>query len=296
MREFTLSVALNHIKSRLLITILVFAATFSIVSSGYVFEDKYSTSKIIIPANITAVEGSYVIDTITANRIILLLSNPGFKMNVSQNLEKDQSTANYKVSSHKIGVNSQTVTLDFKGGFDDIFYTAKSVIHELRKFDSEVYDQLFEKVKKNIKTKEELLLLMKSNYESFVKDITDDELREYADMQNTYEAFYNKTLNSIEDSTQAIQLQDTYRRFINEKFSRKKSIFTLDSDIRKLKMDLESGFRIKKVSYLFPVLRKNIEKYYPNVFVYIGVSLFMVFLYNLISLHYYFNKYTKPLI
>ena len=296
MKKFTLSVALNHMKSRLLITILVFAATYTIVSSGYVFEDKYSTSKIIVPANIKAAEGAYIINTIDANRILLLLSNPGFKMKVSQNLEKDQFAANYKVSSHKNNANSQTVQLDFKGGFDDVFYTAKSVIHELGKFDSEAYDQLFEKVRKNIKTKEELLLMTKSNYESFVKDITDDQLREYADMQNTYEDFYNKTLNSLVDADRASGIQVAYRKFISDKLPMEKSIYIMDSDIRKLKMDLEREFGIKKVSYLFPVLRKDIGKYYPNVFVYIGTSLFMAFLYNLISLHYYYNKYTKPLI
>ena len=303
MKKFTLSVALNHMKSRLLITILVFAATYTIVSSGYVFEDKYSTSKIIVPAHIhpgsissKSVEAGYRIQTIDAKRIILLLSNTGFKSKVSQNLEKDQFAANYKVSSHTNNQNSETVQLDFKGGFDDVFYTAKSVIHELGKFDSEAYDQLFEKVRKNIKTKEELLLMTKSNYESFVKDITDDQLREYADMQNTYEDFYNKTLNSLVDANRAINLQVAYRKFISDRLPFELSIYHMESDIRKLKMDLEREFGIKKVSYLFPVLRKDIGKYYPNVFVYIGTSLFMAFLYNLISLHYYYNKYTKPLI
>ena len=81
------------------------------------------------------------------------------------------------------------------------------------------------------------------------------------------------------------------REEVSETSRKAQIIFEMNNKIAFLESLKKTGF--KKVSYLFPPSDKEVTKYFPNDFIFFGMSLLVAFFYNLIMLNVLYIKYKK---
>ncbi len=282
MENFTLSTALHCVKKQLPITILLSVATFYVLLNGSFIDNKYHMSKEVLTGFFPSTSE---IKILSKSSIEALLSSRSFFLKVTNNLKGK------KVSSYKVDVygSKDFISLNFKSNNKDIiFNTSKAVMNELKKIDDIEIQKEIKYIKKTIQAKEEFIQSIQLLNSS--KEILNDDIRRYSEDQKVYYKFYKRdVVNNITGSVSdlaRIKLERTSFEISNEE-----RVNELSEEIDRLKFLSEFGFQ--KVSYLLPVSKESIEKYYPNRLVFIGFSVFLAILYNLIVLNFYFRKYNK---
>ncbi len=275
-------ILIDLVIEQLPITILLSVATFYVLLNGSFIDHKYHMSKEVLTGFFPSTSE---IKILSKSSIEALLSSRSFFLKVTNNLKGK------KVSSYKVDVygSKDFISLNFKSNNKDIiFNTSKAVMNELKKIDDIEIQKEIKYIKKTIQAKEEFIQSIQLLNSS--KEILNDDIRRYSEDQKVYDKFYKRdVVNNITGSVSdlaRIKLERTSFEISNEE-----RVNELSEEIDRLKFLSEFGFQ--KVSYLLPVSKESIEKYYPNRLVFIGFSVFLAILYNLIVLNFYFRKYNK---
>lgn len=280
MNEFTLFKALNILKSHLLVTIALFMVIYWTLPSQNFIDNKYTLTKIIKPG---FHHRDFDIPLLNFKDINGIILSPSFYTYLSK------ETNGSGVASFKIEENdAKNISITFKSDDKDIIInTANVLMKNLIEFDEAAIQITLEEINETLNVEREILkILLNSNTEY---QFTDQDLEEWSKRQKDYDL----TIDDMEEFNQKYKLNlISLMRFKADDTSRevelKKEILLQRKLINKLELIKNVDF--KPVSYLYPVSKNDISKYYPNTLTYFGISLLVVFLYNLILLIYKFRQ------
>jgi hypothetical protein len=285
MNKFTLSVGLNAIKKHFLASIALFTVTMLVLTNFNILDNRYALKKVISPGTSNSID-KYKADILEKDGIKTIIGSKSIKLFLGV-------TGNGKVSKYRVGIKdekSDFVTVTFKGdSVESVFNTANGLIEELQKIDRLEIKHSVDFISRLLSSKYEeinnISLINKSPIPS------DDAIEFYASMQKKYDKFYNgdniNNINNINiDSIIALNQKDIQNQIksIDLKLELNREIYMLEKIIKN---------DYKALSYLFPVARQDIEKYFPNPIVFFGISLLAVVFYNLIMLLLLHGRYSR---
>ena len=278
MKDFTIQDALNIVLKHSLISILIFFGTFFILPNLNLIESRYSLSKIILlgeypanhPASLLGVRG-----------ISEVLASKNMKLFLGESI-KDSTPASYKIERDELGV----ISIEFKGkDTNGIDLTAKYLMTKLQEYDQKAIQKKIKKIEKIIDIDEKIYLLMLNSKNDY--SLSEGDIQEFSNLKKNYDDYISKEIIE-ENSVNVIDLlklkaEDTGRNLFLER-----QLLEQRKKITDLKAVVTEDF--KTARYLYPVSKKEISRYYPNSALFFGVSLIIVFLYNLVLLNYKYRK------
>ena len=278
MSEFTLLTALNGIKKHLLVTVVLFIVTYWLLPSLNIIDNRYSMQKTI---NLGTYEPPHHVTYLNFSEIHAIVSSTSTAVFLSNNLENGR-VAQYKVSSNE--ENNIVLELQSKNS-DTLIKTANLVMERLQEFDESRIQKKIIKIDKAIAKNLQILQIFSISDKEYIP--TQEDIEQYASMQKIYDTAYEVD-GSNEGSINFDEIVRLKREEVDNKIILAEKKMLLDNDILMLEEVKKTGF--KTLSYLFPVSRMDISKYYPNDIIFFGISLLVAFFYNLIMLNFLYIK------
>jgi len=283
MSEFTLLTALNGITKNLLVTVVLFIVTYWLLPSLNIIDNRYSMQKTI---NLGTNEKGFIIDYLDFSEIHAIVSSTRTSAFLSNNLE------NGGVANFQVGLNEENnIVLELKSkNSDTLIKTANLIMERLQEFDESKIQKQIIKIDKSIAKNLQLLQIISIPEKEYI--LTNEDIEQYASMQKIYDTAYE--LDSLNERSTNF---DEIVRLKREEVGREKNLaqkkLDLNSEILMLEEVKKTGF--KTVSYLFPVSRMDIAKYFPNDITFFGISLLVAFFYNLIVLNFLYIKHKRSI-
>ena len=158
-------------------------------------------------------------------------------------------------------------------------------MERLQEFDESRIQKKFIKIDKTIANNLQILQIISIPDKEYIP--TQEDIEQYASMQKIYDTAYEVD-GSNERSINFDEIVRLKREEVDSKKILAEKKMLLDNDILMLEEVKKTGF--KTVSYLFPVSRMDISKYFPNDITFFGISLLVAFFYNLIMLNFLYIK------
>lgn len=284
MNEFTLSMALSGVRKHLLITVLLFIATFFVLDNVVVFTEKFQIKKAIILGDSNDV---YTADILDRDKLVLILNGAPLKDFVHKSLSSSE-VAEFKVS--KDGIKDKSVMLILSGySVESISDTFNTIMKKLQGLDELEIGKKISLIQERIDIKRnDIKNLMSLSQKT--NSISNNEMKEYVDMQKTYDLAYGNG-NSEKASTNISDLLMVKQKESESKVFIYKRIREIELEIFTMKSIIKDGY--KKVSYLFPESPIFATKYFPNAMVFFGISLMTVIFYNLIVINVLYRRRKK---
>ena len=280
MSEFTLLTALNGIKKNLLVTVVLFIVTYWLLPSLNIIDNRYSMQKTI---NLGTYEPPHHVDYLNFSEIHAIVSSTSTAVFLSNNLE------NGGVAQYTISVNEEkNIVLELKSkNSDAIIKTANLIMERLQEFDESRIQKKIIKIDKSIANNLQILHMIEDLTPEKEYLPTNEDIERYASMQKIYDTAYE--VDGLNE--RSINFDGIVRLKIheadNQKFLAQKK---MDLNYEILTLEEVNKTDFKTVSYLFPVSRMDISKYFPNDITFFGISLLVAFFYNLIVLNFLYIK------
>ena len=286
MNEFTLLTVLNGIKRHFLITVALFAFTLWLLPSLNILDNRYVMQKIIITGSTEMGDKDYKVDFLDFNQMHAIIGSSNMAELLSNTLGID-GVAEYVISATEVG----NISLVLKShDRDNLINTANLIMQRLQEFDEiAIQKKILSHVDVLISNNRKLLQLITVPDEYDMVSNADLEL--YAIKQKIYNKAYGNDEARVEGNIDIDKIIRIKRDEISTKSRMKKQKLEINNTISKLELIKRIGYI--KVSYLYPSDLKDTSKYYPNAITFFGISLLMVFFYNLIMLNFLYIKYKK---
>ncbi len=283
MNEFTLLTVLNTIKRHFLITVVLFVVTFWSLPSLNIVDNRYIMQKTIHIG--TAVPG-FDVDFLNFEEMHAIVTSANMAELLSDALGND-GVAQFKININKV----ENITLVLKSHDpDNIVKTANLIMKKLKEFDElNIQKKIRLTIDKPISDKRKFLQIISLPSDHYM--VSNADIEQYVSMQKIYDTIYEGggvIERSGIDLDKIIMLK---REEIVKNDSLEQNQFQIKKEISDLELIKKTGFT--KVSYLYPVKRKDSKKYFPNDIVFFGISLLVAFFYNLIILNFLYSKYKK---
>jgi hypothetical protein len=280
MSEFTLFTALNSIKKHLLVTVVLFIASYWLLPSSNILDNRYSMEKTIIIGEYVP---GYQFDFLNYSQMHAILTNANTRLFLGNNI--DGGVAQFQISKTK----EKNIMLVLKNhNRDNIIHTARLIMKRLQEFDELQIQKQIILINKEIADQHKLLQIISLPDEEYIPSNAD--IEKFATMQKIYDSAY-ATGSIGETSIELDKIVSLKIEEVNNKISLEQTLFKLNSKIEQLNEIKKNGF--KPVSFLFPVSPQDVTKYYPNQMIFFSISLFVAFLYNLIMLNVLYIKNKK---
>ena len=282
MNEFTLLTALNSIKRHLLVTVVLFLATYWVLPSLNILENQYTMQKII---NVGEFEPGHSTDLLTYEEIHAIVVSANTAAFLSDSLG-DSGVAQYSISRNKEG----NIYLVFKShSSDNITNTANFIMQRLKEFDEREIQIKIKELNSILDENRKVLQVIVSSDDEYIPSNAD--IEKFVSMQKKFDAASNISNIDRKNSSDIFGLTRLKREDTLRKVGDELKVIEIQKEMMELENIIEKGF--KKVSYLFPISPLEISKYYPNTMVFFGISLLVAFFYNLIMLNVVYLKYKK---
>jgi len=284
MKKFTLASAVEVLFRHLLITIFIVFAAYSIVPNLNIFEDKYEVRKILQTGDTPK---GFSAPILRFQKIFEIISSRNMSLYLQENLS-DVGIASYLLTTNDLN----NVFLTFKGANQDaIVATQTAIMKKLQEYDQKQINKQLDKMKLSLEDLNQEYAIILSSKDNYA--LSKESIKNYSALQDSFvESFPNYDYDGMNNSSNNIV---SFIQSNNADVSR-----NVDIDIRllnqkrvieELELKISEGF--STVSYLYPVSKGELVKYYPNNIIFFGISLFIAFLYNLIVLNYKFSNREK---
>jgi len=283
MNKFTLSVGLNAIKKHFLVSLVLFIVTMLLLTNFNIFDNKYELKKIIVPG---VSNDEYKARVLEREHIKSMVSSASIYSSLKSTIDNGE-IAKYRVDNKD---KSKFIVVNFRGNsVESVFNTANKLIENLQEFDRLEIKHSIDLIDKLLSSKyreiDSLSLINKTPLPS------DDTIKLHASMQKVYDKAYNG--GTIKNHTPVISnIISLNQKDIQNKVKIANLTVNLNKEIYILEGIIKNGY--KMLSYLSPVTKKNIKRYFPNPIVFFGVSLLVVVFYNLIMLNLLFRRCNPP--
>jgi len=282
MNGFTLLNALNIVVRHLIVTIAIFYVTFMVVPNLNILEDRYQVEKTI---KLGSYEPPHFVALLGKEEIHAIASSGSTRVFLNNTLGKG-GVAQYSVEFNE---KTNNIVLVLKNGNpDNIINTADLVMSRLQEEDHNRIKgkvALMDKVIADKLDYEELI--SRSDFQAIPSS---SEVEELANISR----IFNKNFNSYSNSDMQVDLDDVVNLKRDQTIYESKQALDImknKQEIELLELVKKTGF--KTVSFIYPIDRNQIKKYYPNTVVYFGISLLAALFYNLILLSFKYRRSVK---
>ena len=279
MKEFTLSTALNTIGRHLIVSVAIFFVVFLTLPNLSLIDDKHKLVKIVKLGTAPPLYASEMLNYKTANEI---LGSTSFKLFLSNELKDTGGASHFKLELNELGIFSIELKDD---SADVVLNTATAIMKELNRVDTVMILKIFEKLDKDIKHVRNIAQILTDSSDEY--NLTPNLITKYAEMQKIYDIKMEveDTLKNVSSITDLVRLT---REVADQEISAKQ--IKAESEKTISDMQFFKAEKFKPISFLFPVNQSQLENYFPNTFLFFGISLSLALLYNLILLNFKFRK------
>jgi len=279
MKEFTLSIALKTIGRHLIISIAIFFLTYLTLPNLNLIDEKHKLVKIV---KIGSVPPLYAKNILSFKSISEILGSTAFKLMLKNEFKDSGGVSHFKVEKNPLGI----VSIEFKDNNSDVILnTATFLMKELQQIDNSSIQNIFIELDNDISHLREMQQLFIDS--STDTKLTPEIIKRYADMQKIYdtEMEVEDKLKNISSINEIVKLN---KDLVNEKLELKRLKVKTDKASRDMKVFKNQEF--EPISFLYPVDQSELENYFPNTFLFFGISLTTALLYNLLLLNFKFRK------
>ena len=286
MSVFTLAKALGIIGRHLVITLAIGFAVYFLLPSLNIVENRYTVSKVVnFGSNYNKAMQADLLNTKTIKERI---ASAAFRISVNKKLS--ESDGNLSAAQFKVSTNEDKITfLTAKSHDKDlIIKTLKAIMETLQVIDKEAIQKQIDEIDSIIDHDKRIMKILIDGDKNY--SITNDDINEYVAWQKLYDESFNIDDN-IKNSGDISSIVRLNFELQDKKNHVKRSVVNSEKKISDLELAKQNDF--ESISYLYPPLTNQLRKYFPNSFLYFGISFLFALLYNLFLLNYKFRESVK---
>ena len=285
MTTFTLQAALKILKKNIAFSAIIFFSSYYIISTSSFIDERFELKQTLVTQG-QLLDGVEEFNFLTKSEVLSILDSNTFRRLVLKKINKD-ADINFFIDKSQDSKGSN-ITFKLKGSSSLAIVQAAITIQQLLKeSELEVLSRYINFL--DTKIDEKLKTIKVFSDEIKLKKISINDINEYAEMQNILNKAHGFDMsNSIVSNNNIASIIKIYNDKKIKNYKNKREVIILESEIALLK---EKRKNAKGISYLLLSSPKDVEKYFPNEFLYIGVALLSVVIFNLLILIFYLRRF-----